>query len=163
MSSNVKVMRADRSMCEVPSDFMEKHGENLFYAKADNGVWVPKCDLGQYNAGTRTPRATLVELIQMAGEKAKQVNVMSDDIVRFSFNYKGEIELHLDSITIAIHAVNAIAAGVEINFSDCGVDRKHVEFDRYGMTFVGIVDAQTVREWNLPKDADRTAELVASL
>jgi len=105
---------------------------------------------------------TLADLLELVNEKAKQIDIEANSIVRFSFNYKGEIELHLDSTTMAIRALSAIAAGVEVNVSDCGgSDRKHVEFDRYGMTFVGIVDAQTVREWNLPKDAERPADLAS--
>jgi len=49
----VSVMRMDRSMCEVDAKFMADYAEVLMYARAKDGVYVPSCDLAQYEAGKR--------------------------------------------------------------------------------------------------------------
>jgi carbon storage regulator CsrA len=49
----VSVMRMDRSMCEVDAKFMADYAEVLMFARAKDGVYVPSCDLAQYEAGKR--------------------------------------------------------------------------------------------------------------
>jgi carbon storage regulator CsrA len=50
---NVSVMRMDRTMCEVDAKFMADYAEVLMFARAKDGVYVPSCDLAQYEAGKR--------------------------------------------------------------------------------------------------------------
>ena len=52
------VMLSDRTMAKISQSWMEQNAECLLYAKASDGVWVPTCDLVQYEAGRR-PFATL--------------------------------------------------------------------------------------------------------
>jgi carbon storage regulator len=49
----VSVMRMDRTMCEVDAKFMADYAEVLMFARAKDGVYVPSCDLAQYEAGKR--------------------------------------------------------------------------------------------------------------
>jgi hypothetical protein len=51
-----RVMRADRTICEVDSQFMAGFCEWLQYAQASDGTWVPRCDLEQYERGEREAR-----------------------------------------------------------------------------------------------------------
>ena len=49
----VRVMRMDRTMCEVDAKFMADYAEVLMFARAKDGVYVPSCDLAHYEAGKR--------------------------------------------------------------------------------------------------------------
>jgi hypothetical protein len=40
-------------MCEVDAKFMADYAEVLMFARAKDGVYVPSCDLAQYEAGKR--------------------------------------------------------------------------------------------------------------
>ncbi len=53
------VMLSDRTMAKVSQSWMEQNAEWMLYAKASDGVWVPTCDLVQYEAGRR-PFANLL-------------------------------------------------------------------------------------------------------
>jgi carbon storage regulator CsrA len=55
-AAKVQVMRSDRTLALVEADFMQKSGAMLFYTLASDGVYVPTCDLSQYEAGKRKPR-----------------------------------------------------------------------------------------------------------
>jgi hypothetical protein len=47
------VMTATRERVEVDAEIMATIGPILLYAQASDGVWVPRCDLAQYEAGRR--------------------------------------------------------------------------------------------------------------
>lgn len=51
------VMTFDRRKVAVDSAWIEAHATLLYYAKASDGVWVPTCDLKQYEAGNRPFRS----------------------------------------------------------------------------------------------------------
>ena len=51
------VMTWDRSKVLVDSAWMQANASLLFYVLASDGVWVPRCDLAQYEAGRRPFRA----------------------------------------------------------------------------------------------------------
>jgi hypothetical protein len=46
-------MTATRERVQVDAAIMATIGPILLYAQASDGVWVPKCDLAQYEAGRR--------------------------------------------------------------------------------------------------------------
>lgn len=145
-----KVMRADRTVCEIPDNFMFDHGSDLGYAQGKDGMWVPTCDLEQYNAGNRRPNQKLVEVLKDAVIKTNFLNIRVDDLVAFSLDYNGKIVIHLSAIPLSIAAVNAIAAGVKIEVSEVGVGdgtRRHVSFERDGLTYLGIVESSVVEGW----------------
>jgi hypothetical protein len=48
-----QVMTATREQVQVDAAIMVMIGPILLYAQASDGVWVPKCDLAQYEAGHR--------------------------------------------------------------------------------------------------------------
>jgi hypothetical protein len=48
-----KLMRDDRTECEIPDEFLENFAWLMGWAKASDGVWVPECDLQQYELGNR--------------------------------------------------------------------------------------------------------------
>jgi hypothetical protein len=50
---NVQVMTTDRKRLQMPRVFMELHGQLLGWVEASDGVWVPSCDLVQYEADNR--------------------------------------------------------------------------------------------------------------
>jgi hypothetical protein len=50
---NATAMTATRERVEVDASTMAIIGQILLYAQASDGVWVPKCDLAQYEAGRR--------------------------------------------------------------------------------------------------------------
>lgn len=56
MKLTEKLMRWDRTVVEVSSEFMRNYASRFHYVKATDGVWVPRCDLQQYEAGQRKPR-----------------------------------------------------------------------------------------------------------
>ena len=47
------VMTADRNKVSIDSQWMQSNATLLGYAQARDGVWVPTCDLKQYEAGRR--------------------------------------------------------------------------------------------------------------
>lgn len=47
------VMRWNRTKAEVPRQFMVQFGHTLGFVQAADGVWVPKGDKVQYEAGRR--------------------------------------------------------------------------------------------------------------
>jgi hypothetical protein len=47
------VMTATRQRIEIDANFMAEFGSLLHYQQACDGVWVPVCDLAQYEAGRR--------------------------------------------------------------------------------------------------------------
>jgi hypothetical protein len=47
------VMTETRKRIEVDASIMEIIGPMMFFAKASDGVWIPMCDLAQYEAGNR--------------------------------------------------------------------------------------------------------------
>jgi hypothetical protein len=53
MNEAAKVMTPDRRIVEVNSAWMQDSATLLDYVQAKDGVWVPKCDLAQYEAGDR--------------------------------------------------------------------------------------------------------------
>jgi hypothetical protein len=46
-------LTATRERVQVDSAIMATIGPIMLYAQASDGVWVPKCDLAQYEAGRR--------------------------------------------------------------------------------------------------------------
>jgi hypothetical protein len=46
-------MTATRERVQVDAAIMAMIGPILLYAQASDGVWVPQCDLAQYEAGRR--------------------------------------------------------------------------------------------------------------
>ena len=49
----VKAMTWDRRLIEIDAAWMQDNATHFFYVQASDGVWVPKCDLLQYEAGGR--------------------------------------------------------------------------------------------------------------
>jgi hypothetical protein len=47
------VMTAARQRVAVDAAIMAMIGPIMLYAQASDGVWVPRCDLAQYEAGRR--------------------------------------------------------------------------------------------------------------
>jgi hypothetical protein len=50
---NATAMTATRERVQVDAAIMAMIGPILLYTQASDGVWVPKCDLAQYEAGRR--------------------------------------------------------------------------------------------------------------
>ena len=54
-----RIMRADRSVIEVEAGHAQAiHAQMLLemgYVQATDGLWLPKCDLAQYERGEREP------------------------------------------------------------------------------------------------------------
>ena len=46
-------MTATRERVQVDAAIMAMIGPIMLYTEASDGVWVPKCDLAQYEAGRR--------------------------------------------------------------------------------------------------------------
>jgi hypothetical protein len=55
-------MTADRLLVEIDHDWIETNANNLGYTQAADGVWVPTCDIHQYERGDRCPRNKKVML-----------------------------------------------------------------------------------------------------
>jgi hypothetical protein len=51
------VMTANRVRVAIDAAWMQANASLLFYTQASDGVWVPRCDLVQYEAGRRPFRA----------------------------------------------------------------------------------------------------------
>ena len=51
------LMTFDRLLVMIDSDWIEANATLLHYAKASDGVWVPTCDLKQYESGNRPFRS----------------------------------------------------------------------------------------------------------
>lgn len=47
------IMTHARTKAFIDRDWMEANAELIDYVQASDGVWVPKCDLVQYEAGKR--------------------------------------------------------------------------------------------------------------
>jgi hypothetical protein len=47
------VMTSERKRILVDAVWMVANAANLYYRQARDGVWVPSCDLFQYEAGRR--------------------------------------------------------------------------------------------------------------
>ena len=47
------VMTANRTKVEINASWMRANASLFGYVVASDGVWVPKCDLVQYEAGRR--------------------------------------------------------------------------------------------------------------
>lgn len=48
-----KVMTSDRRIIEIDAVWMQDNATYFFYVQATDGVWVPQCDVVQYEAGRR--------------------------------------------------------------------------------------------------------------
>jgi hypothetical protein len=85
-------------------------------------------------------------------------------MVSFTINYEGAVEIHVDSIAIAILAVNALSAGVRVQITQAtpASSNRLVKFLRDGVSFIGFVDASVVDEWEIANvSAACSPELVA--
>ena len=51
--SSAVVMTYARSKVFIDRDWMEANAELIDYVQASDGIWVPKCDLVQYESGKR--------------------------------------------------------------------------------------------------------------
>jgi hypothetical protein len=49
----VIVMTTCRKKIQIQKYVMELHGEFFGWVEASDGVWVPRCDLEQYESGNR--------------------------------------------------------------------------------------------------------------
>lgn len=101
--SKATVMRVDRTLCEVDASFITEHAENLGYICASDNVWVPVCDLDQYEAGLRSPVHDRVEVVLRFTVKRELVpgafydpqefaDYAARDIERCFATYKPEIK-----------------------------------------------------------------------
>jgi hypothetical protein len=53
MMTIATIMTADRVRGSVPLDFIQQYAELLGFVEASDGVWLPSCDLEQYESGRR--------------------------------------------------------------------------------------------------------------
>lgn len=53
----VTVMTFDRRKVLIDSAWMQSNATLLHYTQASDGVWVPSCDLKQYESGNRPFRS----------------------------------------------------------------------------------------------------------
>ena len=57
-------MRADRTLCELDQSVEEaaEFARIFLYVLASDGIYVPKCDIVQYEAGNRPP--VIVDVVE---------------------------------------------------------------------------------------------------
>lgn len=142
---STKLMRSDRTIVELEEGFLLSHGEKLGFVKASDGVWVPKCDLLQYEDGRRKPIKKVSDCL-FEWHLNIDDSIVTEEVLSLEFDYQFECRIHVTE-----EAFVRLAGSANKTFPNfgCAGSRVTVNAKVGKINYVAVFDRQEVidRGW----------------